>query len=393
MPRAEALSPDRVRSLRRALLAWYARERRPLPWRESADPYRVWISEAMLQQTRVGTALPYYRRFVERFPTVRALARARPEHVLTAWSGLGYYRRASSLQAAARAIVGKHGGVFPRDRESLTSLPGIGPYTAGAIASIAFGLPEPVVDGNVARVLCRLFGLEGDPTSAGQRRALWSLAGALVPPRGAGEWNQALMELGALVCTPVEARCSACPVGSRCAALRQGRVGELPRRRPRPKAVPVEAVVIAVGDRDRLLLERRPAAGRMAGMWQLPTFEISLPGARGAGRGVLFPRSRPRGLREQETLGVVRHTITHHRIRAVVKRGRLAPEATAPPLDWHRFEDLEKLPLTGMTRKCLAAILAPRQGPTGDGTGRARSTSCPPRRKLAPSTPKQRPRA
>jgi A/G-specific adenine glycosylase len=345
--RADSPSSAVARSLRRELLRWYRREKRDLPWRASRDPYRVWISEAMLQQTRVETVIGYYGRFLERFPTVEALARSRIDSVLAAWSGLGYYRRARALHEAARAVRDRHDGRFPRDREALLGLPGIGPYTAGAIASIAFDRPEPLVDGNVARVFSRLFALA-------RREAPWEIAARLVPERGAGEWNQALMELGALVCVPRQPACDRCPLASRCRALAEGRVDEFPRRRSRPATIPVEAVVIAVRRGDQWLLERRPARGRMAGLWQLPTIELPASG------GVLFPRRPPASIRMGGRLCEVRHTITRHRIRAIVKSGTLASRKLAESLAWVPGTDLSSLPLTGMTRKCMTAILAAR---------------------------------
>jgi A/G-specific adenine glycosylase len=333
--------------MRRDLLRWYRREKRDLPWRASRDPYRVWISEAMLQQTRVETVVGYYERFLERFPTVEALARARTETVLAAWSGLGYYRRARSLHEAARSVRDRHGGRFPSDREALLGLPGIGAYTAGAIASIAFDRPEPVVDGNVARVFSRLFAIE-------RREAMWSIAAALVPERGAGEWNQALMELGALVCVPRRPACGRCPLSSRCRALARGQVDEFPRRARRPAPIPVEVVVLAVRRDDRWLLEQRPSRGRMAGLWQLPTIE------RPASGGVLFPSRPPVPIRIGSELCEVRHTITRHRIRAVVKTGTLGSRRISPSLAWVPGSGLSSLPLTGMTRKCMTAILAAR---------------------------------
>ena len=344
--------------LRRDLLRWYRREKRDLPWRASRDPYRVWISEAMLQQTRVETVIGYYERFLERFPDVTALARARTDSVLAAWSGLGYYRRARSLHEAARAIVDRHAGRFPREREALLALPGIGAYTAGAIASIAFDRPEPLVDGNVARVFARLFAIDGDPDSSSLRARHWSTAARLVPKRGAGEWNQALMELGALVCLPREPACDRCPLRARCRARREGRVDELPGRGKRAEPIPVDAVVLAVRRGERWLLEKRPARGRMAGLWQLPTVEVAASG------GALFPVRPPAPIRTGARLCEVRHTITRHRIRATVRRGTLAGAKAAPPLAWVHDRSLDSLALTGMTRKCLTAILAARSQPS-----------------------------
>lgn len=367
--RTEAPGPDVARALRRALLRWYRREKRDLPWRASRDPYRVWISEAMLQQTRVETVIGYYGRFLERFPSVEALARARPDSVLAAWSGLGYYRRARALHAAARAVVERHGGRFPRRREDLLALPGVGAYTAGAIASIAFDAPEPLVDGNVARVFSRLFALEGAPDSAGQRERLWSIAGSLVPKRGAGDWNQALMELGALVCLPREPACELCPLASRCLARAEDRVDEFPRRGRRPETIPVEAVVLAVCRGESWLLERRPARGRMAGLWQMPTIELPSSG------GSLFPFDPPASIRTGGKLCEVRHTITRHRIRAVVRRGTLASRGLAAPLAWVSGRGLASLPLTGMTRKCLTAILAAQSTARSAASLRSKSST------------------
>jgi A/G-specific adenine glycosylase len=351
------------KELGKALGRWFAREKRDLPWRRTRDPYRIWISEAMLQQTRVETVIPYYRRFLARFPTVGALASAPIEDVLGAWSGLGYYRRARSLREAARAVVERHAGRFPSGREELLELPGVGLYTAGAIASIAFDRPEPLVDGNVARVFSRVFGRDLASTDP----ELWTLARALVPRKGAGDWNQALMELGALVCTPREPSCPRCPIAGRCAARRTGRVGELPRKRPRPPWIDVELVVFAVTDGRRWLLEKRDSRGRMAGLWQMPTVEV--PGRER--EGLLFPIRRPSSLRVGRTLCEVRHTITRHRIRAKVKRATLESSRPGASFAWVPRERLEGMALTGMTRKCLSAILAARSRPSNPNRQRS----------------------
>ena len=346
----EARAPTGSSDIQRRLLAWFSAHKRDLPWRADRDPYRVWISEAMLQQTRVETVRPYYERFMARFPTLAALAEAPIEDVLAAWSGLGYYRRARTLQAAARAIVAEHGGTFPSDRESLLGLPGIGPYTAGAIASIAFDAREALLDGNVARVLCRLFALEGDPTSAPLRARSWQLARDLLPrEESCGDWNQALMELGALVCTPRDPRCGACPLRSHCRAKAEGRASELPWPRARRPMIDVELSVAAVVDGDRWLIERRPSNGRMAGMWQLPTLERT-----GSG---LYPARWPAGVEIQTSaeLGEVRHTITHHRIRAAVVSARLVGSTTHAQFAWFARGDIDALALTGMARKVFRA--------------------------------------
>ena len=351
-----APSPAVVERLRRALPTWFAERARDLPWRVDRDPYRVWISEAMLQQTRVETVIDYYERFLARFPDLAALARAPEADVLAAWSGLGYYRRARALQAAAREVLERHGGRFPAERDALLALPGIGPYTAGAIASIAFDRPEPIVDGNVARVFCRWFGLEGELGCGPLMRELWALAERLVPEHGAGTWNQALMELGATVCTPKKPACASCPVRGDCVAHASGRSAELPWPKARPEPIDVELELLLVESRGRWLLEQRPEGERMAGLWQLPTLERPP-----AGQGpLLFPDHRGRwgraraGLELGAPLGELRHAITQHRIRAVVRRATLvAGTRIAPPLRWFRRSGLGELALTGMARKAL----------------------------------------
>lgn len=343
-------------SLRAKLLDWFAREKRALPWRADRDPYRVWISEAMLQQTRVETVIPYFARFLARFPTLSDLAAAPLEDVLAHWSGLGYYRRARTLHAAAQAIVERHGGVFPRTREALLDLPGVGPYTAGAIASIAFDLCEPLVDGNVARVFARIFALDLEPDSKAFQTELWDRAERLVRAGDRpGEWNQALMELGATVCTPRTPSCGACPVRDLCRARADDRVDELPRSKVRTTPIDVELLVVIVREGDRILLERRSETGRMAGMWQFPTIETS-------GDELIAPKLWPDGvsLLETEPLGSVRHTITRHRIRARVAAARIARNDAESSFVWHSRDALDALALTGMTKKILRAKLADR---------------------------------
>jgi A/G-specific adenine glycosylase len=343
------------KDLHAPLLAWYRRHKRALPWRATRDPYAIWISEAMLQQTRVETVIGYWSRFLERFPTARELAAAREEDVLAAWSGLGYYRRARALRAAARAIVARHGGEFPRDAGAVRELPGVGPYTAGAVLSIAFGAPEALVDGNVVRVLSRL--RAHDAEAAAATRWAWELARELVPADGsAGDWNQALMELGATVCTPREPKCLTCPVAGACEARRKGLQAELPRARKRPEPIEVELASFVVESRGKLLLEQRPAGGRMAGLWQLPTLQLSPE------RGTrLFPAELGLAIEAGEELASLRHTITRHRIRVRLLRGRAT--GAKPPFRRFSRDEIASLAITGMTRKALAK-LAPTRAAT-----------------------------
>jgi len=226
----------------RPLLAWYDRDKRPLPWRDQPDPYRIWLSEVMLQQTRIEAVRGYYDRFLERFPTVEALAAAPLDAVLHAWAGLGYYSRARNLHRAAQMVAFERGGRFPDTADELAELPGVGRYTAGAIASIAFGRRAPVVDGNVARVLSRLAGLAGDVRSPVVSRRLWALAAEWIDAERPGDFNQALMELGETICVPRSPDCARCPVRARCAAHRQGRVAELPTPRRPPERPEVAAL-------------------------------------------------------------------------------------------------------------------------------------------------------
>lgn len=342
------LETAEIRSLRRALLAWYEDAKRPLPWRATSDPYAIWLSEAMLQQTRVETVIDYWHRFLEAFPNVADLADADEEQVVALWSGLGYYRRARQLHAAARHVRDELGGEFPTTAKELLALPGVGRYTAGAVASIAFDRPEPLVDGNVLRVFSRWFALEPAPGTKELENRLWDLAEQLVPRRGAGTWNQALMELGATLCTPRNPACPRCPVRAHCAAHRTDRVAGYPRPKVRKKEpVPVELTILVVESERGLLLEQRaPDAARMPGLWEFPTYETTATG--------LFPtRPTPDPFAEDRDLGELRHGITHHRIRAIVRAARLKSGTPAGRFSWRTPDGLVQLGLTGMARKVL----------------------------------------
>jgi A/G-specific adenine glycosylase len=325
-PRPNATAPEAAgrpgpipararRDLRSRLLAWYDRHRRDLPWRGARDPYLVWVSEVMLQQTQVATVLRYFPAFIRRFPSVQALARAPEDEVLHAWQGLGYYSRARRLQAGARAVVERHAGELPSDHAQLLELPGIGAYSAGAIASIAFGEPKPLVDGNVVRVLARRFGLRGDPAKRPLQKALWELAGALVPAERPGDFNQALMELGATVCTPRAPSCDACPLALGCVARREGSVEALPEIAARPKPTRVRAVAVAVRNADRVLLVRLPAsAPRWAGLWTFPHVELARGETPRAGAERAAREHAGTEVRLGRRLTRIEHTITRFRI-------------------------------------------------------------------------------
>src|SRR5881628_546148 len=267
-------SPIEVRT---RLLAWYDANRRDLPWRHTRDPYRILVAEYLLQRTRIASGTPYYERFVERFPTVRDLAAAPLDDVLAVWEGLGFYGRARNLHAAAQSIVQRHGGEVPRSYDDLASLPGIGPYTAGAVASIAFGIPVPAVDGNVVRVVARLFQIRENVTAGRVRRRIVEIAARLVSPERPGAFNQALMELGATVCTPMAPACESCPVERSCLARAAGEERELPiSTRPRsPRSVTVVFGLVTANG--RVLLVRRPKGRLLGGLWALPGGERNGP--------------------------------------------------------------------------------------------------------------------
>ena len=258
----------------RELLTWYQRGNRDLPWRRNKDPYRIWVSEIMLQQTRVDTVIPYFERFMAQFPTVQALAEAPEEEVLKCWEGLGYYSRARNLQAGAKMVMQLYGGIIPDDKEAVAGLKGVGPYTAGAIMSIAFNRPEPAVDGNVMRVLSRFFCLEDDIAKPKTRVSIEKLAGSLIPEGAAGDFNQALMELGALVCTPKSPGCLPCPVMEHCQARLEGRESELPvKTKAKPPRPEYRLAVIVQGSGEnvgKVLVRQRPETGLLAQMWELP---------------------------------------------------------------------------------------------------------------------------
>ena len=287
------------------LIAWQkAAGRHDLPWQNTRDPYRIWLSEIMLQQTQVSTVIPYYLRFLESFPTVAALAAAPIEAVIEHWAGLGYYARARNLHRCAQAVMQEHGGAFPASATMLAELPGIGRSTGAAIAAFAFGERAAILDGNVKRVLCRQFGIDGFPGSAPVERRLWKLAEALTPADDIEVYTQGIMDLGATLCTRSRPRCGDCPVAAECVALQTGRQAELPAARPRP-AVPERAstFVLLVDGEHRLLLQRRPPSGLWGGLLVPPEGE---PDAVGAQLGLK--------LLDREALPPLKHTFTHFRL-------------------------------------------------------------------------------
>jgi A/G-specific adenine glycosylase len=342
------------------LLPWYRRARRQLPWRavgKAPDPYRVWLSELMLQQTRVEAVVPYFVRFIERFPDVRRLAAATEPEVLAHWAGLGYYSRARALHRAARIVVDERNGRFPEDVESWMTLPGVGRYTAGAIVSIAFGKPAPILDGNVARVLTRLYGLRGDPRSAPLNRELWSLASRILPRRSISDFNQALMELGALICAPRSPRCLVCPLRQECVARREGLQHRLPELRARAKTTPVLMGAAVVEENGRILFYRRTRTKLLRDFWELPVGECA--SGESPREAVAREASETYGivLDVGAELARVKHSIMNRRITLhafeAVLGGRSKP-AVESDYRWVRRERVPELPVSSMVRKVLA---------------------------------------
>ena len=322
-------------AIRRRLLAWYRENKRDLPWRRTVDPYRIWISEIMLQQTRVAAVIPYYDRFVARFPDVAALARASEQDVLTAWAGLGYYRRARNLHRAAKQILERGG--FPRDYAGIRQLAGVGDYTAAAIASIAFGLPYAAIDGNAARVLARLTAESGDIDAGVVRRRLRAAADSVMDPKHAGEFNQAVMELGAMVCLPQRPQCELCPLARECGARQAGLENELPLRSIRPETTQLERQLLVIERAGKVLVWQRPSESRrLAGFWELPESE-QLDGARRTGEPVTF-----------------RHTIVNTSYFFEVFRAAL--RGTPDGFRWLSKKELDEVPLSTTAKKALACL-------------------------------------
>lgn len=335
-------------TLQLALLRHYASEGRDLPWRRTRDPYRIWVSEVMLQQTRAATVAERYRYFVRRYPDVRSLARASTEDVCAAWAGLGYYSRAKNLHAAARRVVAEHGGRLPQTVEELRGLPGIGRYTAGAIASIAFNKPVPAVDGNVERVISRLFAIDCSAKRAPAQRRLWDHAALLARCNRPGDLNQALMDVGATICLPRAPRCAECPLRKFCAAHEAGEPTRFPRRSVRRAERPtLRLAFLWHRTRAGVWLERRPLAGLWAGLWQLPSEEGHTARAR-LGRRFGQPiRRRVSGLR---------HELTHRVV--IVSVYASAPFTSIPRSATMRaFADPLGAPLSAVARRAITAAL------------------------------------
>lgn len=340
------------------LIAWQRRHgRHQLPWQQTRDAYRIWLSEIMLQQTQVATVIPYYQRFLQHFPTVAALAAAPVDEVMVLWAGLGYYTRARNLHRCAQVVVAQHGGRFPADVGQLAALPGIGQSTAAAIAAFAYGARAAILDGNVKRVFCRVFGIEGFPGQASVERSLWQRASALLPEQDIEVYTQGLMDLGATVCTRSRPRCGDCPMQSRCIACAQGRTAELPVRRPR-KTVPDRAtVMLIVQHAGELLLEQRPPAGIWGGLLSLPELERLGSAADGDLDAALACALDGFGqVAEIEPLPPFTHAFTHYRLRVTPLRVQLSERAAMAGQSgygWHNEAGLARAALPAPVKKLL----------------------------------------
>lgn len=371
-----------LRRFRKNVLGWFAQYKRDLPWRRTKDPYRIWLSEIMLQQTRVAAALPYYERFLESFPDVKGLAEAPEEEVLRLWAGLGYYSRARNLQKAARQIVERHDSKFPEKIEDALELAGIGNYTAAAILSIAYGKKVAVLDGNVARVLARLGGVRGDLRNGSRWQELQKMTDTLLTRESAGTWNEAMMELGATVCTPRSPQCLLCPVAQFCEARKQGLAEEIPEKRQKRKIVEITlAALVLVDPRGRTLLLPPPKAAKKAAsenevgallsrMWHFPTVRVKENAGKElvacAAKEIFGARQFPGG--NLQEMPRVRHTVTYRGItvlpfRLEISRMPRVVRARVLPL-----ADLSSVAISNLTRKVArAAVCDSRSKCDGEG--------------------------
>jgi A/G-specific adenine glycosylase len=351
-------------AIRRRLLAWFRKNARDLPWRKSRDPYRIWISEVMLQQTQVATVIPYFNRFLARYPTLTHLGRADEQSVLRLWEGLGYYRRARDLCRAAKLLRENQHRTIPDDPELVRSLPGFGRYTTNAVLSQAYDRRLPILEANSQRVLCRLFGIDQNPKESAVQKLLWQLAETLLPTRSVGDFNQAVMELGALICTPANPNCASCPLEPCCQARLQNRQDTIPLRVKSADNIVVNEVAIIVRKGNRLLLVQRPDEGRWAKMWEFPHHprETSEPLASAAGR-LLAALGMQGDVRDE--IATIRHNVTRFNITMTclrVKHQQGSLRGTPYPNSaWVRIEDLHDYPLSTPQRKLARRLLETEQ--------------------------------
>ncbi len=331
------------------LLEWYREKGRKLPWRGHSDPYAVWISEIMLQQTRVEAVVPYYQRWMRRFPNVKTLARASEDSVLKAWEGLGYYSRARNLHAAAKIVISEHGGKLPPDPAKLLKLPGIGRYTAAAIASIAYGLDRATLDGNIRRVLSRLFNYSQPADSSLGEKALWTLAERHMPPGRAGDYNQALMDLGAMVCLPKNPKCHACPLMKLCRAYKLGLQDRRPVLKPRKQIPHFLQIAAVITQKRRVLLAKRPSGGLLGSLWEFPNGRVE---SLTDGQIQLALRKEYHlRVRRKSGLGVIQHAYSHFKVTVHIFECALISPAKFENMKWVERDRLRDFPMGRIDRQ------------------------------------------
>ncbi len=334
-------------SLHQQLLPWYRKNARDLPWRRTKDPYKIWVSEIMLQQTQVQTVIPYYEKWLKRFPDITTLAKAPESEVMKYWAGLGYYRRARMLHEAAKTIMKDHGGKFPSVPEKILELPGIGRYTAGAISSIAFGLPQPILDGNVIRILTRIEGIGDDIGSPKTLQKLWKISESVVPEKNPGDFNQAMMELGATVCTPQNPDCSACPATSSCFSFKNKSWEKFPFKKNREKLENIGSAALVLRQAGKVLVEKQPRTARWGGLWMFPHAKNQ--------KSVFkkFRLSAEKGLHKMTLF----HGFTKYKVRLDVYESLEKPFLPDGDFKWARVRDLEQIAFPSPHKKISQAVL------------------------------------
>jgi A/G-specific adenine glycosylase len=337
-----------------SLLTWYRRHARTLPWRNHPDPYAVWVSEIMLQQTRVETVIPYFQSWMERFPSIKDLANASEQDVLNLWEGLGYYSRARNFHKAAKVVLEKYNGQLPRNLDSLRQLPGIGRYTAGAIASMAFGLDEPTLDGNIRRVLARVFDVGVPADSSAGEKVLWNLAAEHLPKGKAGDYNQAIMDLGATICIPKNPQCLICPLMKICAARQKGIQDQRPVLKPKNKTPHYVLAAAVIVKNKRVLLAQRPSRGLLGGMWEFPTVRVDDDPAKELSK--TLRGSYPLKVRRKDALKVVHHAYSHFKVTVHPFHCELIAVAKNANLKWVNVKNLEDFPMGKVDRQ-IAKLL------------------------------------
>ena len=348
----------RREKIQKSLLRWYERHGRDLPWRETRDPYAIWVSEIMLQQTQVDTVIPYYERFLKLFPTVRHLARADLSKVLKLWEGLGYYSRARNLHRGSRMVVAQFSGKLPVTLHELLTIPGIGQYTAGAILSIAFNKEAPILDGNVKRVLSRVFAVGKDPGDAETTQFLWRLSESLIPKGQASAFNQALMDLGATLCTPRDPQCLLCPLRGRCRAVIAGNPEDYPARKPKKPIPRVEAVAAVICRDGKVLLRQRPPEGLLGGLWEFPNWkseEKGRPRLRLRLRN-LIKKEMGMKVEVQDSLGTFEQTYSHFKLTLHVYRTLTADSECKAEGRWVPIAKLHRYPMSRIHRRIAQSI-------------------------------------